>query len=261
MERHGDSGQTLESLGYVLETVGLTKYFGMVRAAEEVSIAVRPGEFIGIIGPNGSGKTTFLNLVTGYVRPDQGKILYNGRDITGLPPRVVAEMGIARSFQMPQLYYSLSVLENMLLALAVRDGKGTQFWGPLRRGAWMEEARLRLAQLGLQEYDDHRADQLPEGARKLLDVALSLARRPRLLLMDEPTSGVSAREKTSIMDTLVRVLKQEGTTAIFVEHDMDIIERYPDRVLVFNEGKVIGDGPPDAVLADPVIRSSVLGRS
>ena len=247
-------------MGPVLETVSLTKFYGMVRAAEDLNIRIGEGELVGIVGPNGSGKTTFLNLVTGYVKPDRGRVRYRGQDITGLPPRAVADLGLARSFQMPQLYAGLTAQENLLLALAVRSGKAGAFWSPLGRRAWVEEAQHILEQFGLDGYAPQGAGQLPEGARKLLDIALSFARRPQVLLMDEPTSGVSGKEKFGIMDTLVRVLKESGVTTVFVEHDMEVIHRYAERALVFNEGKVIADGPPESLLADPSVKRAILGR-
>lgn len=247
-------------MGPVLETVNLTKFFGMVRAAEDVTITVEDGALVGIVGPNGSGKTTFLNLVTGYVKPDRGQVRYRGRDITALPPRAVAALGVARSFQMPQLYWNLTVLENVLLAFAIRHGRGANFWAPLYSRDQAEEALRLLEQFGLEGYAHHRANQLPEGGRKLLDVALSFARRPQVLLMDEPTSGVSVKDKFAIMDTLIPVLKEGKVTAIFVEHDMEVVQKYAERVLVFHEGKVIADAPPQTLFSDPSVRKALLGR-
>jgi branched-chain amino acid transport system ATP-binding protein len=244
----------------VLEVLNLTKHFGAVRAVEDLTLRFREGQFVGIVGPNGSGKTTLLNVVTGYLAPDRGRVRYRGRDITGLPPRVVAELGIARSFQMPQLYLSLSVLENALFALAVRDRKSSDLWRPLDTPARADEAGRILAEFGLDAHARARTGSLPEGARKLLDVALSYARRPRVLLMDEPTSGVSVTDKFQVMDTLIPVLKQSGVTAIFVEHDMEVVETYAERVLAFNDGTVLADGAPDAVFADSAVRRALLGR-
>lgn len=246
--------------GPVLETVGLTRFFGGVPAADDLTLGFRDGELCGIVGPNGSGKTTLLNLVTGYLRPDRGQVRYLGRDITALPPRVVADLGIARSFQMPQLYLSLTVLENVMLALAIRAGEGRTFWRRLARGDRAAEADRILDQFGLETYRGHRAGQLPEGARKLLDVALSFARRPRVLLMDEPTSGVSVTDKFRVMDILIPILKQSGVTGIFVEHDMDVVARYAERLLAFSEGKVLADGAPAAVMADAAVRKALLGQ-
>jgi branched-chain amino acid transport system ATP-binding protein len=246
-------------MSITLETVNLTKYFGMVRAAEDLNISISEGELVCIVGSNGSGKTTFLNLITGYIKPDRGKVQYRGKDITGLPTRTVTALGIARSFQIPQLYYDLTVQDHVLLALAIRSGKGGGFWKPLSEERRVNEALQILGQFGLEDSASHKASELPEGERKLLDVALSFARRPQVLLMDEPTSGVSVREKFAIMDTLVRILKGR-VASVFVEHDMDVVQRYAERILVFNEGKVIADGSPDTIFTDPSVRRIIIGR-
>jgi len=245
----------------VLETVDLTKTFGMVTAASGVSVRLREGELVGIVGANGSGKTTFLNLVTGYLKPDRGRVLFAGRECTGLPPRDITRLGIARSFQVPQLYTHLTALENLLLALAARADRGVEFWRPLYRAEWVEPALATLERFGLGAYARRPVSDLPEGGRKLLDVALSVALQPRLLLMDEPTSGVSIEEKFPVMDTLMAVVAERGLTTIFVEHDMDVVQRYARRVLAFDTGRVVADGPPDVVLADPEVRRAVLGRA
>jgi branched-chain amino acid transport system ATP-binding protein len=247
-------------MSVLLETVGLTRFFGMVRAAENLSIRVEEGEFVGIIGSNGSGKTTFLNLATGYLKPERGRIFLNGRDTTALPPRVITRLGVARSFQIPQLYLGLTVLENVLLSLAARSGN-VGVWALLHQAPWTQEARQILARFGLEHRSDRLVGELPEGGRKLLDVALAIALRPRLLLMDEPTAGVSTEDKFEVMDTFVDVLKASGITTIFVEHDMDVVVRYSRRVLVFDQGLVIADGEPAAVLADTDVRKAVLGHA
>jgi len=244
----------------ILQTIDLTKAFGMIRAADRITVQIAQGELVGIVGANGSGKTTFLNLVTGYLTPDHGRILIMGQDSTGLPPRLVTRLGLARSFQIPQLYTSLSVLENVLLALAAQARKSTGFWKPLYRRQWLEEGMEILARFGLTPYASRSVAELPEGGRKLLDVGLSFALQPRVLLMDEPTSGVSIEEKFQVMDTLVGVLQQSHMTTIFVEHDMDVVQRYSQRVLVFDNGEVVADGAPNTVLATPEVRRAVLGR-
>ncbi|NOZ27590.1 MAG: ABC transporter ATP-binding protein [Chloroflexi bacterium] len=234
----------------VLEAVGLTRTFGQVVAADGIDLRITAGERVGVVGPNGAGKTTLLNLITGYVRPQRGRIRYLGRDITGLPPRAITRLGIARSFQIPQLYTGLSVVENVLIALAAREGRGLDPWRPLRQDALISEALAILGPFGIRDYADQPVVALPEGGRKLLDIALAFALRPRLLLMDEPTSGVSMRDKFGVMDTLMGVLQSAGVTTLFVEHDMEVIRRYAGRVLVLHQGRIIADGPPEAVLAD-----------
>jgi branched-chain amino acid transport system ATP-binding protein len=244
----------------ILQTVDLTKSFGMVKAASAINIQISQGELVGIVGANGSGKTTFLNLITGYLKPDRGHTLIMGQESTGLPPRLVTMLGVARSFQIPQLYTGLSVLENVLLALAAGAKRGTEYWKPLYRDLWVEESLDLLQQFGLKPYAYRPVAELPEGGRKLLDVVLSFALKPRLLLMDEPTSGVSIEDKFEVMDTLVGVLQQSDITTIFVEHDMEVVQRYSRRVLVFDNGEVIADGKPESVLTNPEVRKAILGR-
>lgn len=244
----------------ILQTVDLARNFGMVKAADGISVEIKRGELVGIVGANGSGKTTFLNLITGYLTPERGRILFMGHETTGLPPRAITKLGVARSFQVPQLYTGLSILENMLLSLAARSAGRSSAWQPLYHDPWIAEGLEILERFGLRAYADRPVGQLPEGGRKLLDIALSFALRPRLLLMDEPTSGVSIEDKGRVMDTLVGVLRQSDVTTIFVEHDMDVVQRYARRVLVFDIGKVIAQGETESVLADPEVRMAVLGR-
>jgi len=244
----------------ILRTVDLTKSFGMVTAADRINVEIGAGELVGIVGANGSGKTTFLNLITGYLTPEGGRIFLMGEDRTGLPPRVITRLGIARSFQIPQLYTNLSVLDSILLSLAAQADKGAGLWRPLYRPPWMDEGMETLKRFGLEAYAQRAVSELPEGGRKLLDIALSFALRPKLLLMDEPTSGVSTKDKFQIMDTLIKVVQESRLTTLFVEHDMEVVRRYGRRVLAFNDGRVIADGRPEAVLADPDVRKAVLGR-
>jgi branched-chain amino acid transport system ATP-binding protein len=244
----------------ILQTIDLTRSFDMVKAADAINVTMGHGELVGIVGANGSGKTTFLNLITGYIKPDHGHILIMGHDCTGLSPRRITKLGIARSFQVPQLYTGLSVCENVLLSLAAASGNSASFWRPLYRRPWLGESGEILDRFGLKSYAERSVAELPEGGRKLLDIALSFALKPRLLLMDEPTSGVSVEDKFQVMDTLVRVLRESDITTIFVEHDMEVVQRYSRRVLVFDNGRVMADGDPISVLADVEVRKAVLGR-
>jgi len=234
--------------------------FGMVVAADDVNVVVEPGEFVGIVGANGSGKTTFLNIITGYLTPDSGRILVMNEDATGLASRLVTKLGVARSFQVPQLYTSMTVLEGMLLSLSAAANQSSNFWKPMYRDTWKSEALETLERFGLDDYANRAVSELPQGGRKLLDIALSFALNPKLLLMDEPTSGVSIEDKFQVMDTLVRVLKEGDITTIFVEHDMEVIQRYGERVLVFDTGRVIADGEPEQVFSDPEVKKTLLGQ-
>lgn len=241
----------------LLEAQDLHIRFGGVVAAAGISLQVYPGEVLAIIGPNGAGKTTFLNLCTGYLKPERGRVLLEGREITGLPPRVITRLGVARAFQIPQLFTEHTVEENLLLALAAREGFWR--WTTLREERRRHEAKGFLALLGLEGLASTPVAEAPEGVRKLLDVAMALALKPRLLLLDEPTSGVSAEEKLSVMDTLVRALKAQEVTAVFVEHDMEVVRRYADRVAVWAEGRIMAEGKPEEVLQDPQVLASVVG--
>jgi branched-chain amino acid transport system ATP-binding protein len=244
----------------LLSARGLRLAFGGVRAADGIDLDVMPGEFLAIIGPNGAGKTTFINMSTGYLRPQAGSIAFDGQPILGLRPRAIVRRGIGRSFQLPQLFTEHTVLENAALAVASRLG----LWSPLvplLRPAWREEAMALLERFGLAGVAEARADALNEGARKLADIAMAVALQPRLLLMDEPTSGVAAAEKMDIVETLVRVLRGSGVTAVFVEHDMDVVARFADRVAVWSQGRIAALGPPEQVLADPVVQRDVIGIS
>jgi branched-chain amino acid transport system ATP-binding protein len=245
-------------MSVLLEARGLRLAFGGVKAADGIDLDVMAGEFLAIIGPNGAGKTTFINMTTGYLRPQAGSISYEGRPILGLAPRQIVRLGIGRSFQLPQLFTEHTVLENLALAIASREGLFAGL-GPLLRPAWRAEAMALLTRFGLADVAAARADALNEGARKLADIAMAVALKPRLLLMDEPTSGVAAAEKMGIVETLVRVLRDTGVTAVFVEHDMDVVARFADRVAVWSQGRIAALGPPDQVLNDPAVLRDVIG--
>lgn len=244
----------------VLEARGLEKRFGAVVAASALDIRIAAGERVSLIGSNGAGKTTFVNLITGYLKPEAGQILLDGRDITALAPRAITRLGVARSFQIPQLCADLTALENMLLANACHDGT-LGFWRPARRPEAVARADALLERFGLGEHRGRRAAELPGGVRKLLDIAMALSGRPRLLLLDEPTSGVSAEEKFAMMDTIVDALGRDGdTTVLFVEHDMEIVERHASRVVAFYAGRIIADDVPARALAADDVRRYVTGE-
>jgi branched-chain amino acid transport system ATP-binding protein len=242
----------------LLRTENLQVAFDGVKAADGIYLEIHAGEFVAIIGPNGSGKTTFLNLCTGYVRPSAGNVYLDERDITRLSPRAIARRGIARAFQLPQLFTDHTLIENVMMALAARHG----FWDPVRaldRAAWRHEAEGLLELVDLSEVSEQRSSEMSEGVRKLTDIVIAMALKPRLLLLDEPTSGVSAAEKFALMDTLVAALRAESVTALFVEHDMEIVRRYADRILVWDTGRIMAEGDPETVLNDPYVLENVVG--
>jgi branched-chain amino acid transport system ATP-binding protein len=246
----------------VLKAANLNKHFDGVAAAEGVSIEVAAGERVGLIGSNGAGKTTFVNMITGYLKPDAGAIELEGRDVTALGPREIERLGVARSFQIPQLCAEMRVIDNLIVAGACGDEK-LSFWQPAHTAQAEARAVSLLERFALGAHAERRVAELPGGVRKLLDIAMSLTRRPKLLLLDEPTSGVSVDEKFPMMETVMSAIREdagnEGTTVIFVEHDMEIVTRYASRVIAFYSGRVLADGAPAAVLADAEVRRHVTG--
>ena len=242
----------------LLRASGVEKRFGAVVAASDINIAIPVGQRVSLIGSNGAGKTTFVNMITGYLKPDAGTITLGGRDITPLSPRAITRLGVARSFQIPQLCAELTVLDNMLVATACH-GNDLSFWQPARRHDAVARADELLARFKLAEHRDRRVAELPGGVRKLLDIAMALTGSPNLLLLDEPTSGVSAEEKFPMMDIVMTALGHEAMTVLFVEHDMDIVERYADRVVAFYSGRIIADDIPKVALATDDVRRYVTG--
>ena len=243
----------------VLETAGLDKRFGAVVAAHAVSVSVDAGERIGVIGANGAGKTTFVNMVTGYLKPDRGAVRHDGHDITGYDPRRISRLGVHRSFQIPQIFPELSVFDNMMVAVGIAGRARQGFWRPLRDAAMADDVRAALGRFGIDPYADQVAGHLPQGVRKLLDIAMALVGRTTLLLLDEPTSGISAAEKGAVMDTIAGALDDPAIAVLFVEHDMEVVQRYAGRVVAFYDGRVVADGPTAEVLADADVRRHVIG--
>jgi len=244
----------------ILETTGLTKSFGAVTAASDISVRLEDDTVVGLIGGNGAGKTTFLNLVTGYLKPTGGTVRFLGRDITGEPPRRITRLGICRSFQIPQVYESLTAHENLLVGLGIVSMGRRAFVGSgLGDRSPEAVAEETLARFRLGEYRDAPASALPEGVRKLLDIAMALAVKPRILLLDEPTSGVSADEKFPLMDLVLDAIRADKVAVLFVEHDMEVVRRYTQRVLAFYDGRVIADGTPKTVLEATEVRRYVIG--
>ena len=243
----------------ILEARGVNKTFGAVTAASDINVAVPERAVYSLIGTNGAGKTTFVNMVTGYLTPDEGQIVFDGREITGLEPRAITELGIRRSFQIPQLCDGLTVLENMMVALIINSTEKPSYFKPSQSADDVERATEVLARFGLEGQRDRLIPELSSGMRKLLDIAMAMAGRPRVMMLDEPTSGVAADEKFPIMDLVMQVLRDQDVTILFVEHDMDIVTRYSERVLAFYDGRIIANDAPDETLSDPEVQRYVTG--
>jgi branched-chain amino acid transport system ATP-binding protein len=245
-----------------LETIGLTKTFGAVTAASNISVEIEQDAIVGMIGGNGAGKTTFLNLITGYLKPTSGTIRCEGRDITSLSPRKVTQLGICRSFQIPQVFGSLTTYENLLVGTGiVARASGTWARQAIKATDIHAAAEQMMARFHLADHRDSRSGVLPEGVRKLLDIAMAMVLRPRILLLDEPTSGVSAEEKFALMDVVFDAIRGDKVTVLFVEHDIEIVRRYARRVLAFYDGCIIADGSAESVLNDGKVRELVVGEA
>jgi branched-chain amino acid transport system ATP-binding protein len=246
----------------ILSVRDLEKTFGSIVAARDITLDVPAEQTVGIIGANGAGKTTFINMITGHLRPSKGIIRFGEHDITGRPSREITRLGVSRSFQVAQIFPSLTVFENMCAAAAVAGAAGGilgHALAPLRSPARITQAEAALELFRIAGYRDVRAATLPQGVRKLLDIAMAVVGSPRVVLLDEPTSGISIQDKFGIMEVVMSALKSRRLTVLFVEHDMEIVERYADRVLAFYDGTVIADGPPAAALADARVQTLISG--
>ncbi len=246
----------------ILQAEGLRKYYGDFCALDGVSLGIAAGEFVSIVGPNGAGKSTLINILTGVTRPTAGTVRFKGRDVSGIGPVRLVRLGMARSFQLVQIFPDLTVLETLQAAVVSRLGRGTRLFRSLGRDREVQDAALEIAELfGLGPRRHSPARALPQGDKKLLDVASAFALRPEVILLDEPTSGVSTADKTAIMETLVAASKRVGIQAIVqVEHDMDIVFGYSDRIIALHQGAVLADATPAVIRSDRRVIDTVLGR-
>ncbi len=247
-----------------LRTEDVVKSFGGLRALDGVTLEIPPNSLTMLIGPNGSGKTTLINVITGVYKPDRGRVLLNGRDITGLAPHEVYRAGVSRTFQIPALFTKLTVLENLLVAARAQRGE-SPFWA-LVRGAWLpqegelvERAFRIMRILRIDHLWDHRASELSGGQMKLLEIGRALMSDPRVLLMDEPVAGVNPKLAHEIMDHLLRLRDRLGISLLIVEHRLDIVIPYVDVVYAMHQGRVIARGRPDEVLKNEAVIRSYLG--
>jgi len=244
----------------LLRTEQLQKRFGETHAVDNVNFVVEQGEVLSLIGSNGAGKTTLVNLISGLLSPDSGKIFLQDQDITsmGIYDRIKA--GIARSFQLVNLFDQLTALDNVALTIFSRQGKTQRLTAlAVNDREVTDEALAVLDAFGLQDRWNIPAIGLAQGERKLLDVAVAYALRPHLLFLDEPTSGVSTRDKGRVMDTITSVVRSGHITAVIIEHDMDVVFTYSDRIVVMHEGAILADGTPAEIRANAAVATTLLG--
>jgi branched-chain amino acid transport system ATP-binding protein len=243
-----------------LETRGVTKDFAGFRAVDGVDVALEAGRVHALVGPNGAGKTTFFNLLTGFLKPTTGSIALFGADATHLRPDQIAKLGVARSFQITSLFDQLTVVEHVLLALQSRSEVGLRFWASDRSLLrFAARARELLDEVGLLSLAERPASSLPYGQKRALELALALALEPRLLLLDEPTSGMGLEDGRRTIALIRRV--RGGRTVVLVEHNMGVVAELADRVVVMHQGRVVADGPYETVRHDPAVITAYLGQT
>ena len=244
----------------LLTTQTLTKSFGDNRAVDAVNFNVNQGEVLALIGSNGAGKTTLVNLVSGLLRPDSGQIIFEDHDVTRQSSYERIKVGIARSFQIVNLFDHLTCADNVALSIFSREGKTLKLatLASRDRAVW-QEAHEVLHRFGLDRTARVLAGEISHGERKLLDVAVAYALKPKLLFLDEPTSGVSTREKAPIMDIVSSIVRAGGITIVIIEHDMDIVFRYSERIVVMHQGAVLADGTPDEIRRNDAVTTTLIG--
>jgi branched-chain amino acid transport system ATP-binding protein len=246
--------------GAMLAITGLEKKFGSVTAAKNINVVVAPREVVAIIGTNGAGKTTFVNMVTGWLPPSSGEILFDGTSTLGRKPRDITRLGLCRSFQVPQVFGSRTALENLVLASAVAERTSLSMFSDPFSDDRVARCEMLLADFKISDYTRRPTGQLPQGVRKLLDIAMAMAPRPKMLMLDEPTSGVSIDEKQELMNLVMSTLRARDVTVMFVEHDMEIVEKHAARVLAFFEGAIIADAAPAQCFAHETVQTHIVGE-
>ncbi|MEL6483037.1 MAG: ABC transporter ATP-binding protein [Pseudomonadota bacterium] len=242
----------------VLEAEGLTKRFGALAAVDDVSFSLAAGEKLAIIGPNGAGKSTCFNMLMGQLKPTAGEVRLEGQRITGLGPRAIWRRGVGRTFQITATYPSMTVVENVQMAL-MSHYHGLFALAALASRQHRDEAEALLARVGMEAQAERHAAILAYGDLKRLELAVALAGAPKLLLMDEPTAGMAPAERAALMSLVDDTVAERGISVLFTEHDMDVVFGHADRILVLNRGKLIAEGDAESVRADPRVQAVYLG--
>lgn len=246
----------------ILKIEGLSKSFGDLKAVDNVNLSVKKNEIRAIIGPNGAGKTTFFNLITGELKSDSGKVIWIGKEITGYPPHRIIGMGVTRSFQITNIFLNLTVFENVMLPIMVKQKKQTNFFHSARRIKKIKDETLyKLSLVGLEDITNMKGSTLSHGDKKRLEIAMVLAGDPELLLLDEPTAGMSQEETTSTVNLVQKVAEDHGITVIFTEHDMDVVYSISDNITVLQQGQVIAEGTPDEIRVNKQVIEAYIGES
>ena len=236
----------------------LSKAFGGVHAVRDVSFAIRKGEFLAMIGPNGAGKSTCFNMINGQLRPDSGEIAFGGRSIAGLKPRDIWKLGVGRTFQVAATFGSMTVAENVQMALISHAGEIYRFWRPAAK-RHKDRALALLEQVGMKDAAYRPSRELAYGDVKRVELAIALASDPHLLLMDEPTAGMAPRERNALIALVKRLVLERGISVLFTEHSMDVVFAHADRIIVLSRGRLIADGDARSIRDDPQVREVYFG--
>jgi branched-chain amino acid transport system ATP-binding protein len=243
----------------LLSVEGLTKSYGGIHAVRGVSFELRAGEILALIGPNGAGKSTCFDMLNGQNVPDSGRIVLLGENTVGRKPREVWRLGVGRTFQITATFATMTVRENVQVALVSFERQLFNFWGSTPKFAREEASRL-LELVGMSGYAERPCGELAYGDLKRLELAVALANRPKLLLMDEPTAGMAPRERIELMRLTARIAREQSIGVLFTEHDMDVVFEHADRILVLNRGSLIAEGTPAEVRGNPQVRAIYLGE-
>jgi branched-chain amino acid transport system ATP-binding protein len=241
-----------------LEVVSLRKSFGAVRAVDDVSFTLSAGQFLALIGPNGAGKTTCFNIINGQLPPDGGEVRFEGRDISRQPPREICRRGIGRTFQIAATFGSMTVVENVQMALIAHAREIYRLWRPAV-SYYRDGAIELLRQVGMADAADRPSRELAYGDVKRIELAIALAGEPKLLLMDEPTAGMAPRERNELIALVKSLVVERGISVLFTEHSMDVVFAFADRIIVMARGRLIADGDAQTIRNDPQVRRVYLG--
>ena len=246
----------------ILEARELAKHFGGLHAVDGVNLQVQAGALHSIIGPNGAGKTTLFNLLSGYLQPTHGQVIFNGRDITGVPLHRIAHLGLGRSFQITNVFPTLSVLENVRLAAQAIGRDNLKLWRDSANfKPYLDRAYAAIEQAGLKGKEALSASVLPHGDKRKLELAIILAADPKVLLLDEPTAGMASEQVPQLMAVIQGIRERGGKTIVLVEHNMNIVMRVSDRITVMHQGRVLAEGAPSEIAANEAVQTAYLGES
>jgi branched-chain amino acid transport system ATP-binding protein len=246
----------------ILKVDRLGHAYGRYQVIDDISLEVQPGELTALIGPNGAGKTTFYNAVSGKFRPTRGRIFFDGRETTGLPAHKLVPLGLLRSFQITNIFPDMAVIENVLVPLVLQHKKGYAFFGSLRREKTLfARAEAVLDKIGLLDQAYRKARELPYGDKRLVEIAIVLARNPKLVLLDEPTAGMNPEETDRMIRLIKELAESFGTTFFLTEHDMRVVFSIASRIFVLYQGRLLSEGSPDDIRHDEKVREAYLGGS